>query len=280
MRTTNKKKTTASVTNKSASQPPATITDQLPDFVTHTGAGFEGADKDSFAIPFLRVLQKISPQCDEGNAAYIEGAKGGDLVNSVTGKLYDGKVGVTFLPCTFQRRFIRWAPRGDQRGYTGALLPEQVDAELAAGRVKDVDGKLLCVDDHGKFSEKSSDRLADTRSHFGLLVDGDEVCQVLLALGSTQIRKSKQLLSMLNAVKLKASDGNLVTPPTWVNRVKVTTVLESNDQGSWYGVRFELDGFIDSRALYSQGAAFYEAIVAGQVGASYEAAPAEDAKGF
>lgn len=232
------------------------------------GGGMEGADKDSFAIPFLRVLQKISPQCDEADAAYVEGAKGGTLYNSVTNRLYDGKEGVIFLPCAFQRRFLQWAPRGTDGGFRGELLPEQVARMRDEGKIVELDGRLYIPDDRGEVSEKKSDRVVDTRSHFGLVVEEDSITQVLLTLASTQIKKSKQLMSILSAAKVKTAQG-LVTPPTWMNQVRVTTVLESNDQGSWHGVKFEPAGFVSSKDVYDAGKAFHEAISAGEAKANF-----------
>ena len=43
-------------------------------FADDAGAGMEGATAESFAIPFLSVLQKGSPQVDEASGAALEGA--------------------------------------------------------------------------------------------------------------------------------------------------------------------------------------------------------------
>lgn len=232
------------------------------DISADLGGGMEEADKDSFAIPFLRVLQKISPQCDEAEAAYIEGAKGGMLFNSVTGELYDGKEGVTFLPCAFQRRFLRWAPRGSEGGFKGEYTPEEVAELQGRGQVVEHEGRLYFPAEDGTVSDKKCDRLSDTRAHYGIVVHGDKATPVLLALGSTQIKKSKMLMTLLSGAKVN-SGGKMVTPPTWMNRIKVTTVLESNDQGSWYGVKFEADGFVTDKALYDAGRDFHEAAKSG-----------------
>jgi hypothetical protein len=69
------------------------------DFLADIGGGMEGTDKESFAIPFLKVIQKTSPEVDEADAAYNAKAKPGMLMNSVTGELFNGKTGLTFLPC-------------------------------------------------------------------------------------------------------------------------------------------------------------------------------------
>jgi hypothetical protein len=57
-----------------------------------------------------------------------------------------------------------------------------------------------------------------------------------------------------------------------MNKVRMTTTPEKNDKGSWYGVRFELEGFIDDKAHYDAGKAFHKAIGAGEVKVNYEAA--------
>lgn len=249
------------------------------DFGADAGAGMEGADKDSYAIPFLRVLQKLSPQCDEADAQYIEGAKGGMLINTVTNELYDGDTGVVILPCAFQRRFLRWAPRGSERGYMGEMLPEEVAEMRAEGLVKELEGRLYVADSDGNVSEKKSDRIVDTRSHFCLVVDDEgNASQVVFPLASTQIKKSKQLMSMLTSAKIATANGH-ITPPTWMNKIRVTTTLESNDQGSWYGVKFTGENFIESPDLYAAGKAFHDAIAAGELKANYQQAAEEAASG-
>lgn len=248
------------------------------DFMADAGGGMEGTDKDSFAIPFLRVLQKISPQVDEADAAFVEGAKGGQFFNTVNQKCFDGKEGVIFIPCAFQRRFLRWAPRGSEQGFKGEYLPEDVAAMIDRGEARQVDGEgLFIVDENGEVNPKKCDKLMDTRSHFGLLYDEatGEVHQVVMPLSSTQIKKSKMIMSMLSAVKVRGPNG-MVTPPTWVNKIRLTSVLESNDQGSWYGIKPEAAGFIESQDLYDLGKAFHAAITAGEAKANY--AEAEGAK--
>lgn len=240
------------------------------DFEADVGKGMEGTDSDSFAIPFLRIIQKTSPQVDEAAAEYMPDAKPGMFLNTVSGKLYDGKEGITFLPCAFQRRFIQWAPRGAEGGYKGEFLPEAIAEMRNAGKLVDLDNKLYVPDESGNVSEKKSDRMVDTRSHFGLVVTEDGIAMVLLALSSTQIKKSKRLMSILNEAKVQGANG-LVTPPTWMNKVKLTTALESNDEGSWYGVQVAADGFIESKDLYDAGKTFHDAIAKGERGADYSA---------
>lgn len=239
------------------------------------GGGMENADKESYAIPFLTVLQKISPQVDEDDGAYVPGAKGGMLYNTVTQSLYDGKEGVTFIPCAYQRRFLHWGPRGSESGgFKGEVMPEDAAAMRERGEVVEYEGKLYFPTADGEINPKKCDLLADTRLHFGLLLNEEgHATEVLLSLSSTQIKKSKQLMSALNAVKVNGPKG-AVTPPTWMNRVVLTVVPESNDKGSWYGIRPTLDGFIASKELYDAGKRFHDLIAAGEAKVNFDDAAA------
>lgn len=243
------------------------------DFGADVGAGMENADAASFAIPFLAIVQKMSPICDEASGAYNPDAKPGQLLNTVTGELMDGKAGVILLPCHYQRRFLRWAPKDSNGGFKGELLPE-VAAQLEhEGRVINQDGRLYFPLDDGTVNEKKCDRLADVRNHFCVLEGSGN--QVLLSLGSTQIKKSKALMSMLSSIKVDGPHGK-VTPPTWANKVRLQTVLEQNDQGSWYGAKFTLEGLTTSKSDYEAGKAFYTSLregKAGEVRYQEEAAP-------
>lgn len=256
---------TAEIATKEAAQPPAIVSDLSAMMAADAGAGMEGTDRDSFAIPFLRVLQQLSPQCSPGKAGYNPEAKAGMFLNTVTGELIDGNDGVIFVPCAFQRRFVQWGPRGDGGGYKGEMLVEDVSAKLASGFLvkSDDDGRIYVA---GKTNPKKDDYFSDTRNHFGLILGGSGPVQALLSLSATQIKKSKQLMGILAAVRINGQ-----TPPTWMNKIRITTVAESNDQGSWFGIRVEHAGFIDDAETYEAGKSFHAVIAEGRAKADYKA---------
>lgn len=249
------------------------------DFAADAGAGMEAADQDSFAIPFLSVLQKGSPQVDEASGQAIEAARAGMFYDNVNGRLFNGKEGVTIIPCSYRREFLRWGSRSAGGGFKGAYNPEQVAAMRARGEVVELDGRLFIPEADGSVSAERSDRLNDTRNHYVLIVDQETGAwsEALLSLTSTQIKKSKMLMSALAAVKVQNSAGQLFTPPTFSNYVRVTSTAESNEKGTWFGVKVEITGRVDRAELYAAAKGFHATVSKGDVNVKYDAEGANDA---
>ena len=243
-------------------------------FAADAGAGMEGATQESFAIPFLGVLQKGSPQVDEASGAALEGAKAGMFFENVTGRMYDGKKGVLVVPCAYRRVFLRWAPKGmSGSGFKGEMTVDEVATLRANGTIKDLDGRLYFPLEDGTVNDKKCDRVADVRNHYVLLIDeaSGSWTQALLSLGSTQIKKSKALMAALASVKIvNPGNGQMYTPPTFANLVRVTSVPESNDKGTWFGVRFEVAGRVQRTDVYGDAKAFNSTVRSGNVEARYD----------
>lgn len=224
------------------------------------GAGLEEADSESFAIPFLKLLQKMSPEVDEADASYVQGAKPGLFFNSASGELLGNVVEV--IPVHFQRRYLHWRDRDEGGGYLGAITP----AEAAEADVK--------PDDRGRLVFDDGSYLSDTREHYCLMLrEGAEPEPVVVALTSTQIKKSKRWMNAMQAVKIKAKDGRLLTAPTFSRIYAISTVPEKNDQGSWHGWKIEPKGQVTDAQVYALAKSFREAVLSG---AAKAAEPAEE----
>jgi hypothetical protein len=243
------------------------------DYAADAGAGLEGATSDSYAIPFLTVLQKGSPQVDEASGVALPGAKAGMLFESVTGRMHEGQKGVLIVPCAYRRVYLRWGARGTEGGgFKGELTADEVAIMRDKGEIKELDNKLYVPMPDGSVNEKKSDRITDTRNHYCLVVAEDGTWSTaLLSLTSTQIRKSKLLASMIASRKVRTASGT-IQPASWASCIRVTTVPESNDKGNWYGVRFEFEGELlsPSSELYKAGREFNQLVAAGKAQAKYD----------
>jgi hypothetical protein len=244
------------------------------DFITDEdleGGGFEGADKESFAIPFIQILQKMSPMVDEDNPKHVEGAKAGMLYNTVTQKLYDGKVGVRFVPCTFKRCFICWGGREGDAGFKGEFTPEQIEEMKEKGEIVEFENRLYKPSpDGGTVNPKKNDYYADTRSHFILLIDDKgDTSNAILSLSSSQTKASRILMTALQGRRIERN-GVKRMPPMYANVVKLTTIGMANEKGTWSGARFDLEEeFVKDKIIFEEAKAFKMAIDSGAAKVDY-----------
>src|ERR1051325_749399 len=256
MVTTTKKPTnTPAATKGQNNKAVATKNDQLPavadfDMSQYAGGGMENTDRDSFAIPFLAIAQKMSPQVDKDDDRYVPGLETGDLFLTATNEIFKDEEGVNVVFCGFRRSFLRWAPRDSGGGFKGEMTADAVAAQRATGEIKDVEGKLFA--DNG-------DLIRDTRIHYVMVVREDgSFTPAVVSCASTQIKKSKMLLTQLKTYVKKTEGGKAYTPPTFGHVFHVETNAEQNDQGSWRGWKFTRVGDVTSKELFEACQLFSE----------------------
>jgi hypothetical protein len=92
-------------------------------FENYGGEGFSDVTTEDLAIPFLRILESMSPQVNERDGAYVKNAKAGMIYNNVLNEAYDGIKGIRVIPCHYNRRFVEWVPREKGGGYIGSYEP-------------------------------------------------------------------------------------------------------------------------------------------------------------
>ena len=187
-----------------------------------TVTGFAEVSAEDMSIPFLRILDKGSPQVNKRDGAYVEGAEPGMIYNTVANEVYDGEVGVTVIPCYFNRRFIEWKPRESGGGYMGSYLPDDPIVKTTVKNEKNAD-----VLPNGNL-------LSNTAQHFVLLTYEGNFSRALITMSSTQLKKSRRWITQMNALTAIGKNGPY-TLPMMSHIYKLTTVPEQNDMGSWFG---------------------------------------------
>ena len=81
------------------------------DYGEYSHSGFEGTTVNDLSIPFINVLQPLSPEVTDQT---IEGAKAGDLLNSVTKEIL--KQPVVIIPVFKEAAVVEWVPRNKGGG--------------------------------------------------------------------------------------------------------------------------------------------------------------------
>lgn len=217
-------------------QLPAEFMDELAD----AGEQYqETMGKDDMSIPFLSILQSLSPQCTKGEAEYIKGAEPSDVFNTVTQALIkttdddsNAIEGARILPIAYKRTFIEWIPRSQGGGIVQEYSVED-GLSIITQRSSETGQDII---QEGSPLGKPGNQLNDTHTHFAFLIGDDGTWEpVVLTMTSTQIKPSKDLNNMVS--KQKLPDGRKA--PRFFGIYSFTTQRRSNDQGSWYIWKFE-----------------------------------------
>jgi hypothetical protein len=202
------------------------------------GMAFE---KEDLAVPFLRIAQDLTPQTKKHEPSYIAGLEPGDLYHTVTGEMWKNPVGAVVVPVAFTRSFTEWWPRNSKQG---------------KGFVKDwgVDGSELerCTrDDKNRDITERGTQITRAALYFVLVVNPEtgEYQQAALSLSGTQLKHAKKWNALISQYKMRGIPG-------FGKCYRLTTVIESNDQGSWSALHVE--AHINTLQL-PNGAEIYEA---------------------
>lgn len=257
------KKTDVAV--KKADQLPAEFMDEL------AAAGEqhrESMTKDDMSIPFLSILQSLSPQCTKGEPEYIKAAEASDLYNSVTQKTFtttdeDGEAlisAVQVLPIYYKRSMIEWIPRNKGGGLVKEYSLED-GMSIITQRSEETGHEMI---QQGSPLGTPGNQLVDTHTHFMFAIYRDGTWEpIIIACTRTQLKPSKDLNNMVS--KHVLSDGRKA--PRYFGIYSVTTQRKSNDKGSWYIWKFEkVTDVLEAGKLdmFREAKAFYEGVDAGE----------------
>ena len=195
------------------------------------GTGLEETTTEDFAIPFIRVLQPLSPQLQKQNGSYVEGASAGDLYNTVTNAYYDGEKGISIVPCAYNKKYIEWIPR--EKG--GGLVNANHDISILSKCTRDASRRTFTPE---------GNEIVETAQYFVLVLE-PEPQQAVLAFTSTQLGVSRKWLSMLRMARVQNSSGASVQAPMFAYTYRLSTVTQSNDKGSWNGYSISQESATD-----------------------------------
>ena len=198
------------------------------------GEGQEYIGARDVKLPILKILYASSPVLDKSDGKYIANAERGDIYNEVTGSLWKGKEGIVVVPCLYINTFNEWKDKGDS---PGRPIKIHTDPSIMSDTKRSEDNKDRLP--NGNYVE-------DTGNHFVFILDKNYLPQeqALIAMKSTQKKKSKTWNSMMQTRRMKGAKG-FFRPPTWATTYRLTTTRESNSKNNWFGWVVEFDKFLD-----------------------------------
>jgi hypothetical protein len=242
----------------------------------------ETAEVDDYStaelsIPFLGILQPLSPQLNPQKPEYIEGSKVGQMFNSVTKELYDS---VDVVVAYHKRSFIEWVPRSQGGGFRGEHGPEtepEFNRLLAEARKKRA---AAGEKETGRAILPNNNELVDTRSFYVLCVteDGGMAQPAVISMASTQTKVARDWLQMMNMYQPVGLPARRY--PLFAAVYRLTTRQRSNAAGFWYVFNATRLRFNNDSSLAQQAMAFRQSILGGAVVVDREAPAAEDVGGM
>ena len=226
-------------------------------FEQDAGKGMENMGQEDLALPFLKLISGLDPLLDDEN---FKGRKG-DIYNTVTGAVHKGKEGVKVIPCAYQRLFIEWAPRGVGSGAPVNIF-SATEARPKTERSSE-DNKEYVVGGQGTYLE-------ETHQHFVLVVKEDGAVETaLIAMKSTQLKKSRKWNSMMQSITMQGKNGPF-TPPRFSSVYTLRSVGEENSKGAWHGWDMSREGPVEDASTYQRARTFAQSITDGEVIVKHE----------
>lgn len=212
--------------------------DNLPanfDLESYAGQGFETASASDQKLPILKMLHTNSPYLDDSDAKYIEGAKFADIFSEASGTLWKGAEGILVVPCFFINTYNEWKDMGEKVGRPAKI---HLDPAIMSQTKRDKGGKDRLP--NGNYVE-------DTGNHFVIILDKDykPLEQALIAMKSTQRKKSRTWITMMNTRRVQGKNG-LYIPASWQTVYKLTTSKESNAQYKWSSWNIEFHKYLSA----------------------------------
>jgi len=246
------------------------------DFGEFAGAGMENVTQADVSIPFLGLIQALSPQVQAGDAKFIDGAKPGQLFNTVTNELIGDGTTAFFVACCKESKFVEWVPR-DKGGGLVAMHEPNSEFVLACKRA---------ATDQFRLTTDEGNDLLETHYVYGLLIEGAEgktvETPIVIGFSSSKIKVYKaQLMTRIRTIK--------GTPPMFAFRFKITSVPDKNKKGQpYFNLKIEpacgdmaasanLPG-TEFEGLLVEGKALVEAVHGGRAKADHQSAADQQEK--
>lgn len=202
--------------------------------------GYAKTTTEDLGIPFLTILQKGSPEVDRTHknhqAKKIPGAQAGCIINSVTRTIIytPEEEPAIVVPCFYEKHYVEWKPRESNGGFV-KQHPNPSILENCTRNEKNQD--IL----------PNGNLIVTTAYFLALLQNENDTEKVVISMTSTQLKKARAWLNMMMAIK---QNGRPL--PMFSHKYAISTMIDQNANGSWYGWQIAGVGPVTDRALLEE----------------------------
>lgn len=197
----------------------------LQELTNDAGMGVS-TDPNEVGIPFLYILQDLSPQVKKRDEQYVDGAEVGDIYNNVTREVISASVGFDWIEVGFEAAQVEWRPN---RGGFVAKHPSDTPLRSELRMVQDGDKMIPTL--------ASGNTLTETKYHYGLYrrsATADTPAgnwePAVIGMASTMIKCSRELEGMKKRLRLP----NNAVAPSFAVHYHFGTTLVSKNNNEWF----------------------------------------------
>ena len=195
------------------------LSSEMEGLIDDMGTGLENVTGKDLVIPRLTILQGLSPQLNKAKAEFDKEAKNGDIYD--VGMKQRFAEPFLILPVHFMKQWLEWGPRNSDKGLVAIHNTEEVLQRCTP-------------DERGKPTTPDGNYIQETAQFFVLNVAANWR-RSFLPMASTQLKKSRQLLTFATEERLTRKDGTTFMPPLFYRLYTLGVVPESNAEGDWNG---------------------------------------------
>lgn len=200
------------------------------------GAGLQNIRSTDMSIPFLMIVQALSPQRKKTNDKYIPGCEEGMIFNTLDKTCYED---VLFVPCHYDRSVIEWKPRDSGGGFVA-----RHDRDFIMPETKTEKGT--------PYDPETGHEFVESVEYSGLVLDPDrdEPYACIIAMSGSGHKHSKKWNTVMMQRK-ETVNGKRITPPLYAYAYRIGTQPEQNKAGQdYFAWSIELTGEPVSRDVY------------------------------
>ena len=191
----------------------------------YAGQGLDDLDSSDRSIPFIKVLEKNSPEIET-----VDGAKPGMFINTATSQLYDS---IRFVPATRDHLFVEWVPIDNGGGLVSSYGLQEPISQWAKSQ-------------RGKIKLKNGNDLVETFYLYGILLpeegSDDDPMPVVISFTSTRIKAYKSIVNRSDSIMLRGANGRKFKAPWFCHVWRLITEKKVDGNQSWYIYKAEFDG--------------------------------------
>lgn len=228
---------------------PAGLADHM---LADAGMGVS-TDPKEVGIPYISILQDMSPQVKKRDEAYIEDAEPGMVYNNVAKEIY--KNGVEFISCFFESAQVEWKP---SRGGFAAKHPDDTPLRGEVRLVANSEGKMEPLLPNGNI-------LVETKYYYGFFrplgVEGARWGPAVIGMASSMIKCSREWQGLQKRNVIPGTDS---VAPAFSRIYSLRTRMVSKNNNEWFVWDIAMGDWV-SETAYHNAREFAQQAMAGSV---------------